>query len=63
MHLPLLFIKLYNKGLEIITRLRKNMKSKLMSVVDKILLRKRGAFESISNKLKKLLSNRTSSTS
>ncbi|MBS4165984.1 hypothetical protein NEOC65_001061 [Neochlamydia sp. AcF65] len=62
MHLPLLFIKLYNKDLEIITRLRKNMKNKLMSVVDKILLRKRGVVESINNKLKKLLSNRTSST-
>jgi hypothetical protein len=47
-----LFIKLYDKGLEIITRLRKNMKNKLMSLVDKILLRKRGIIESVNNKLK-----------
>ncbi|KIC77089.1 Transposase DDE domain protein [Neochlamydia sp. TUME1] len=39
------------------------MKSKLMSLVDKILLRKRGIIESVNNKLEKLLSNRTSSTS
>ncbi|WP_079979870.1 transposase [Neochlamydia sp. S13] len=37
-----MFIKLYDKGLEIITRLRKYMKNKLISLVDKILLRKRG---------------------
>nr|MBS4169648.1 hypothetical protein [Neochlamydia sp. AcF95]NGY95604.1 hypothetical protein [Neochlamydia sp. AcF84] len=59
-HLPLLFIKLYDKGLE--TRLRRNMKNKLMSWVDKILLRKRDIIESVNNKLKKLLSNRTSPT-
>ncbi|KIC72722.1 hypothetical protein DB41_KD00220 [Neochlamydia sp. TUME1] len=37
-----LFIKLYGRGLEIINRLRKNMKNKLMSLADKILLKKRG---------------------
>lgn len=47
-----LFIKLYEKGLEIITRLKKNMKNKLMSIVDKILLRSRGVIESVNNKLK-----------
>ncbi|MBS4167258.1 hypothetical protein NEOC65_002364 [Neochlamydia sp. AcF65] len=35
-----MFIKLYGKGLEIITRVRKNMKNKLISQVGKILLRK-----------------------
>ncbi|MBS4165051.1 hypothetical protein NEOC65_000098 [Neochlamydia sp. AcF65] len=35
-----LFIKLYEKGLRIITRLIKNMKSKLILLVKKILLRK-----------------------
>jgi hypothetical protein len=45
-------IKLYDKGLKIITRLRKNIKNKLMSLVDRILLRKRGIIESVSNKLK-----------
>lgn len=47
-----LFIKLYEKGLEIITRLKRNMKNKLMSIVDKILLRSRGVIESVNNKLK-----------
>jgi hypothetical protein len=47
-----LFFKLYEKGVEIITRLKRNMKNKLMSVVDKILLRKRGIIESVNNKLK-----------
>jgi Transposase DDE domain len=47
-----LFLKLYEKGLQIITKLKKNMKNKLMSIVDKILLRKRGVIESVNNKLK-----------
>jgi hypothetical protein len=47
-----LFIKLYEKGLEIITRLKKTMKNKLTSIIDKILLRKRGVIESLNNKLK-----------
>lgn len=47
-----LFLKLYEKGLEIITRLKRTMRNKLMSIVDKILLRKRGVIESVNNKLK-----------
>lgn len=47
-----LFIRLYEKGLEIITRLKRNMKNKLMSIIDKILLRSRGVIESVNNKLK-----------
>lgn len=47
-----LFLTLYEKGLEIITRLKRNMKNKLMSLVDKILLRKRGIIECVNNKLK-----------
>lgn len=47
-----LFLKLYEKGLEIITRLKKNMKNKIMSLIDKILLRSRGIIESVNNKLK-----------
>jgi hypothetical protein len=47
-----LFVKLYEKGLQIITRLKRNMKNKLMSLVDKILLRSRGIIESVNNKLK-----------
>lgn len=47
-----LFLQLYEKGLEIITRLKRNMKNKLISLVDKILLRSRGVIESVNNKLK-----------
>jgi hypothetical protein len=47
-----LFLKLYEKGLEIITRLKKNMKNKLMNLIDKVLLRSRGVIESVNNKLK-----------
>jgi hypothetical protein len=47
-----LFVKLYERGLSIITRLKLNMKNKLMSIVDKILLRRRGIIESVHNKLK-----------
>lgn len=47
-----LFLKLYEKGLEIITRLKLNMKNKLMSLIDKLLLRRRGVIESVNNKLK-----------
>jgi hypothetical protein len=39
------------------------MKSKLMPLVDKILLRKRDIIESVNNKLETPLSNRTSPTS
>lgn len=47
-----LFLKLYEKGLEIVTRIKKNMKNKIMKIVDKILLRSRGVIESVNNKLK-----------
>ena len=47
-----LFFKLYDRGLQIITKLKKNMKNKLMSIIDKILLRSRGVIESVNNKLK-----------
>lgn len=47
-----LFLNLYEKGISIITKLKKNMKNKLMSLVDKLLLRSRGVIESVNNKLK-----------
>jgi Transposase DDE domain len=47
-----LFLKLYERGLEIITRLKRNMKNKIISLFDKILLRKRGIIECVNNKLK-----------
>ncbi|KLV35378.1 transposase, partial [Piscirickettsia salmonis] len=42
-----LFDQLYEKGLQLITKIRKNMKNKLVLMIDKILLRKRGIIESV----------------
>ena len=47
-----LFLKLYEKGLQIITKIKKNMKNKLIKIIDKILLKSRGVIESVNNKLK-----------
>lgn len=49
-----LFKQLNEKGLQLITRLRKNMKNKLMLLADKIKLRKRGIVESVNDQLKNL---------
>lgn len=43
---------LLERGLQLITGIRKRMKNKLMPLMDKILLRKRGLIESINNLLK-----------
>ncbi len=48
----LLFGELLEQGLELITRIRRNMKNKLMSLADKVLLKQRGLIESIFNVLK-----------
>jgi hypothetical protein len=45
---------LFEQGLQIITRLRKNMKNQLMHLSDKILLRKRAIIESIIDQLKNI---------
>lgn len=47
-----LFQKLYDQGLKLITRLRSNMKNKMMSMSEKVLLRKRGLIESVNDQLK-----------
>jgi hypothetical protein len=47
-----LFSALYEKGLQLITRLRSNMKNVLMDFWDKVLLRKRGLIECVINRLK-----------
>ena len=47
-----LFLDLYAKGIQIITKLRANMKNRLMPLMDKVLLLKRGLIESVHNKLK-----------
>lgn len=49
-----LFEKLYKQGLQLLTRLRKNMKNKLMPIFDKLLLKKRGLIESINDQLKNI---------
>jgi len=47
-----LFAKLYSNGIQLITKLKKNMKNKLMHMTDKILLRKRAVIESVNDFLK-----------
>lgn len=47
-----LFKKLFEKGIQIITKIRKNMKNCLMDMADKLLLKKRGLIESVGNLLK-----------
>lgn len=47
-----LFEQLWEKGIQLITKLRRGMHNKLMSLWDRFLLRKRGLIESVHNKLK-----------
>lgn len=47
-----LFDSLWSNGTHIVTGLRSNMKNKLMSVYDKIMLRKRSVIETINDELK-----------
>ena len=49
-----LFIELWNDGLQLITKIKKNMKNKLMPLVNKILLRKRAVVESVNDQLKNI---------
>jgi hypothetical protein len=49
-----LFKELLQKNLELITKIRNNMKNKLMNIKDKILLRKRALIESINDQLKNI---------
>jgi hypothetical protein len=47
-----LFKTLFENGIELITKLKKRMKNKLMPLMDKILLRKRAIIETINDQLK-----------
>ena len=47
-----LFSELFKRGLQLITKLKKNMKNKLIPIMDKILLRKRSIIETINDQLK-----------
>jgi hypothetical protein len=49
-----LFERLYKQGIQLITKLRKNMKNKLMEMMDKLLLRKRAVIESVNDFLKNI---------
>lgn len=49
-----LFAGLMEHGLQLITKLKKNMKNKLMPFIDKLLLRKRGIIETIFDQLKNI---------
>lgn len=47
-----LFKRLFEKGIQIITKIRKTMKNCLVGLADKLLLKKRGVIESVGNILK-----------
>jgi hypothetical protein len=49
-----LFDELYERGVELITRLRKTMKNKLMRLIDKLWLRKRTLIETVNDPLKNI---------
>ena len=49
-----LFDKLFGRGLQLITRIKSNMKKRLMDLLDKLLLRKRGIIETIIDQLKNI---------
>ena len=49
-----LFNELYERGLQLITGIRKNMQNRLMPLMDKVLLRKRTIIETINDQLKNI---------
>lgn len=49
-----LFETLYGDGLELVTKLRKNMKQRLLPLFDKLMLRKRVLVESVNDQLKNI---------
>ncbi len=49
-----LFTELYQQGLQLVTKIKKNMQNKLMSITDKLLLRKRAIIESVNDQLKNI---------
>jgi hypothetical protein len=49
-----LFESLFERGLELISKRRKNMKNALMPLLDKILLRKRSIIETVNDQLKNI---------
>ena len=49
-----LFCKLFINGIQLITKLKNKMKNALMSISDKVLLRKRAIIESVNDELKNM---------
>lgn len=49
-----LFEKLFERNIILVTKLKKNMKNKLMSLSDKVLIRKRAVIESVNDFLKNI---------
>jgi transposase len=49
-----LFEQLWAQGLQLITKLKRNMKNKLMPLLDKVLLRKRALIECVNDQLKNI---------
>ncbi|NGX32933.1 MAG: hypothetical protein K1060chlam4_00990 [Candidatus Anoxychlamydiales bacterium] len=49
-----LFKELFEKNIQLITKIRNNMKNKLMDIQDKLLLRKRAIIETINDQLKNI---------
>ena len=49
-----LFNALYQQGLQLVTKIKKNMKNKLMPLIDKLLLRKRAIVETVFDQLKNI---------
>ncbi len=47
-----LFSRLFSNGIHLVTGLKSNMKNKLLSIYDKIMLRKRSVIETINDELK-----------
>ena len=49
-----LFKELFDRGLQLVTGIRKNMKNHLMPMMDKVLLRKRAIIETVNDQLKNI---------
>jgi len=51
---PKLFAKLWDRNIQLVTKIRKNMKNKLLNLTDKLLLRKRAIIECVNDFLKNI---------
>jgi len=49
-----LFETLLDQNLRLITKIKKNMKNKLMPIMDKVMLRKRAVIETVNDQLKNI---------